>query len=174
MGTHSEGGVCAGEDIVELEECLCWCQNEETCSAVDWNKSDNPYKGCRCWWLPEENQLAPKTNEFVDQWTKQQNNDPEIAADPEIASEESGSVCDIVFGYGFYSTGDQYTKTYIGDADTPEECASLVFTQYPEATSMSYDGDTKKCYADLNTGYIYDYYSDSYYEYSCMNPELYP
>ena len=35
-GTHSEGGVCAGEDIVELEECLCWCQNEETCSAVDW------------------------------------------------------------------------------------------------------------------------------------------
>merc|ERR1719270_1276275 len=60
--THSEGGVCAGEDIVDLEECLCSCQNEESCSAVDWNKSDNPYNGCRCWWLSEENELAPKKN----------------------------------------------------------------------------------------------------------------
>ena len=34
--THSEGAVCAGEEIVDLEECLCSCQNEESCSAVDW------------------------------------------------------------------------------------------------------------------------------------------
>jgi len=167
--THSEGGVCAGEDIVDLEECLCSCQNEESCSAVDWNKSDNPYKGCRCWLLSGENELAPKTNMRLDQWTKQTNGNPEIAA------EESGPACDIVFGYGHNVDSTVKQKTFVGiDVESAEECASRVFTQYPEATSMTYYGNSKECYADFGTDHIYDYDGEDYAEYSCMNPELFP
>ena len=33
---HSLGGVCHDVDVVDLEACLCACQKDETCTAVDW------------------------------------------------------------------------------------------------------------------------------------------
>jgi len=165
--THTEGGVCVDEAVTDLEECLCWCQNEETCSAVDWNKSDNPYNGCRCWWFSGNSiqKLTPKTNMRADQWTKQPNENPESAA------EWSG--CDIVHGYGYDYDGDRQ-RELIGKAESKEECASQVFTQYPDATSMTYFGESKNCLADFNTEYIYDYFGEDYLEYSCMNPKIFP
>merc|ERR1719245_2017979 len=167
---HSLGGVCHDVDVVDLEACLCACQEDETCKAVDWNKSENPHKGCRCWLLSGENELAPITNARVDRWTKQPDDNPETAA------EEAGPDCDIIHGVG-RSSGTYRPRETVGEPGqvaSAEECASLVFTQKPDATSMTYFGHEKTCKADFETDHIYDHYGKEFGEFSCMNPELFP
>jgi len=67
------GGVCFDESLEaeNKQDCLCACADDETCTAVDWNTSDTPWQGCRCWFHTQEiTEANIKANENVNQWKK--------------------------------------------------------------------------------------------------------
>merc|ERR1712117_127835 len=136
------GGVCYDETSEmtspeDIQLCLCACKEDESCKAVDWNISDTPWEGCRCWFHTQEITTEDVVaNENVNQWTKK--------SGPVLP------VCNTQQGDGVDSTGDPYGSEHqVADAATEEECVQNVLNEYPTANGMTYTV-SGECYAEMD------------------------
>merc|ERR1712117_266658 len=133
---HDVGGEMTSPDDIQL--CLCACKEDESCKAVDWNISDTPWEGCRCWFHTQEiTTEVVVANENVNQWTKK--------SGPVLP------VCNTQLGDGLdsngHTSGNEIGVTY---AATEEGCVHNVLNEQPTANGMTYSPTSFACYAEMD------------------------
>ena len=76
---HSAEGAKKYKQGKTLEKCKKHCSKNKKCVAFDFDMSDDPYEGVRCWEFRNPNKvIKPCYKETVDHYTKQECPDLEL------------------------------------------------------------------------------------------------